>query len=115
MNCVNNYLASIYQYETVDLEITLTADDESTILEDVQNVIVSFQQSGINRTEKTLGNGVEIDEEKLFVHLSQEDTSTMKEGALLIQVNILYTSEERDVSVIGQLEVLNNLHKEIME
>lgn len=114
MSCAN-YLTSIYLYETVDLEITLTTDDESSVLEDVKDVIVTFQQSGVNRCEKSLGSGVEIEDETLFVHLSQEDTSAMVEGGILVQVNILYNSEERDVSVIGQLEVLNNLHREIME
>lgn len=110
--------ASFYIWETVDFPITLTADDGSTgILEDIQDVVVSFGQKNNPVIEKFLSKSevsLDVENDIINVHLSQEDTSQFAVGSVEVQVNLYYQGTERDVTARGQIEALNNLHRKVM-
>lgn len=109
--------AYFYIYETVDFPIQLsTEQDGEGILKDVKDLIVSLKQNRVEVEKDITSPDIALDVENDIInfHLTQEDTSQFKEGDVYIQVNILYDDEERDTSAKGKISAFDNLHKEIM-
>ena len=104
--------AYFYIYETVDLPIVLSDKDA---LQDYERIVVSISQAGYHSMNISDGLGIDVEAGTINVHLSQEDTSKFKKGSAIVQVNIKYLNTERDVSAMAQIDILDNLYKEIME
>ena len=118
-------MTEFYVYETVDFSINLTSKTQIAILEDVKDLVISFKQVIKNAyrnnrafLEKNLSSDdieLDIENSRLNVHLSQEDTSKfIPNNIVQVQINILYNNEERDTSVKGEIMALDNLHEEVM-
>ena len=106
-------MAKFYRYETTDIMLTFSP---TGILQGYEHIVVSLSQIGgvqIDKTEEDL----EIDDvmDIINLHLSQEETSSFSGGNnVKIQVNIYYDDETRNVSTVGEIEVLDNLYKKVM-
>lgn len=106
-------MAGFYIYETKPLTLRFKPDG---VLVNSKKIIVTILQ-GISGTmiEKTGTDlAVNLTDNTVMVHLSQEETAQFTPGTAQIQVNILYEGEERDTSVQAQIGVYDNLHREIM-
>lgn len=103
--------AHFYIYETVDLPIVLSDPDA---LQNYEKVVVSISQTDIYELNISDGLGIDVDNATINVHLTQEDTAKFKKGTAKVQVNIMYQDTQRDVSAMAQIDVLDNLYKEIM-
>lgn len=106
--------AGFYIYETKPLTLRFKPDG---VLVNSKEIIVTILQ-GISGTliEKT-GEDLEINltDNTVTIHLSQEETARFQPGTAQVQVNILYEDRERDTTVQAQIGVYDNLHREIME
>lgn len=104
-------MAHFYVWETVDFPIHLTPKEA---LQDYDHIIVSIGQGQvlINKSDDELG--IDVDEGLINIHLSQEETGKFVKGKAELQVNIYYTSTERDTSVKAKIDVKDNLYKEVM-
>ena len=110
-------MASFYIWETVDFPIQLTSEDEnSDILKDFKDVIVSLNQNNILLEKNSTSKDIIIDSENdiINLHLSQDDTGLFDPGKVIVQINILYSDGERDTTVQTSIKALSNLHKEVM-
>lgn len=103
--------AGFYQFETVDIEITLDKED---VLVDAKDIVVSIVQSGTRLDIHKDELGVDEETSTLSVHLSQEQASKFAAGKAMVQVNVLYESAERDVSAQGELSIFTNLYRQVM-
>lgn len=85
------------------------------VLQDYEKIVVSIKQTN-SHAEHITGDALSVDVEagKIYVPLTQEQTAQFKPGAAIVQVNIYYSSSERDVSAQAQIEVRDNLYKELM-
>lgn len=104
-------MAQFYVYETVDFTITLTPSDA---LQNYDNVVVSIGQGQVILNKDQTELGIDVENGKINLHLSQEETAMFSRGKAEIQVNIYYTDKERDTSVMGRIDVKDNLYKEVM-
>lgn len=104
-------MAYFYVYETKPLVISF---DPSNVLQDYKHIIVSIEQSGIiiNKTEEDMD--IDTETGKITLNLSQEETGRFHKGEALVQVNIYYEFEERDVSKQGKIEIRDNLYKKVI-
>lgn len=105
--------AGFYIYETKPLTLRFKPDG---VLVNSKKIIVTILQ-GISGTmiEKTGTDlAVNLTDNTVTVHLSQEETARFTPGTAQVQANILYEDEERDTSVQAQIGVFDNLHREIM-
>ena len=101
-----------YEWETVDLIITL---DEEDALVDYSDVIVSLNQWGFRSINKDASElDIDVNSNTIMLHLSQRESGRFREGEALLQVNIYYDDAERDTSEMASIEVRNNLYKEVM-
>lgn len=104
-------MAHFYIWETKPLTIRFTPEN---VLQSYKHIVVSIEQSGIivNKTEMDM----EIDTTlgTISLNLSQEETGKFHKGEALVQVNIYYEFEERDVSKQGKIEVRDNLYKKVI-
>ena len=62
-------------------------------------VYVSYAQGGGVIVEKT-GADLTVEEDKIIVHLSQEDTLAFKNGIVMIQIRYVFPTGEADASNI---------------
>lgn len=104
-------MAGFYIYETYDLHITLSED----ALADAEQVVVSIVQGKV--ALHFTGAQVGVDgANALNVRLSQEDTARFTPGMRAkVQVNVRYADSGRDTSAQGELEVYDNLYREVMD
>lgn len=106
-----------YVYETKDLVLKFTP---TGVLDNYKEIVVSIYQDNVGQIDKTTEDLViDTEEDTITVSLSQEDTGQFEGGSMnnprqaIIQTNIYYNStEERDVSKMATLQVLDNLYKE---
>lgn len=106
--------AGFYIYETKPLTLRFKPDG---VLVNSKEIIVTILQ-GISGTliEKTGADlAINLTDNTVTIHLTQEETARFKPGTAQVQVNILYEDRERDTTVQAQLSVYDNLHREIME
>ena len=103
-----------YAWETCDLVITLEYPDR---LQNYDTVCVSVSQSYRTRTGVlNIDQNLDIDTGSgtIIAHLGQTDTAMFIAGIALVQINIYYNDGERDTSEQAQIEVRDNLLKEVM-
>ena len=100
-----------YQWETADFPLHLTREG---CLEDVIEVIVSIKQNKALIEKKGDELGLDVANNIINFHLTQEDTSKFTPGTALLQVNLYYENTARDVSAQATIQVKDNLHKELM-
>ena len=106
--------AGFYIYETKPLTLRFKPDG---VLVNSKEIIVTILQ-GISGTliEKTGADlAINLTDNTVTIHLSQEETARFQPGTAQVQVNILYEDRERDTTVQEQISVYDNLHREIME
>lgn len=112
-------MKGFYKYETVDIPLVFTPNE---VLEGYKHIVVSIAQDKsvlVNKKEDELE--IDVPENKITVHLSQEETARFdggdrnNPGKAKIQVNIYYNNSERDVSTVGMLDVYDNLYKEVIQ
>ena len=119
-------MSSFIQYETLPLEIELVDDNGDPIegiLDGVSSCVVSFDQPEVAHLDKT-GDDLTLNAETstITVKMSQEDTAQFERAKtgrcsntrVSVEVNILYADGSRLPSEIGELEVYNNLYKQVM-
>lgn len=100
-----------YQFETVDLDVEI---DKAGVLDDYKEVVVSIVQNRAILHVGTEDMVIDPETSTLHLRLTQEQTSGFCNGTAQIQVNILYESDERDVTAQGTLEILGNLYRQVM-
>ena len=116
---IKNQDVDFRTWQTADLQLQLIEDEEIAegILENVKNVMVSFEQSGIE-IDKDLSSGdISLDIEKsiIYLHLSQEETGSFVPNQYVkCQVNILYNDERRTPTCQALLMVGDNIYNEEM-
>ena len=112
-------MAGFYIWETKPLEIQFVDDEDKPIeglLDDVVEVIATISQPMQGaQIEKTMSQMiVEADTSTIYIHLSQAETSQFTPGEAKVQVNFLYDDSERDTSCQGEIQIWDNLHREVM-
>ena len=113
-------MAFFYIWETWPCTLTLTTDDESSPLDDYDEIIVSFAQG--SRLVELTGNRLIVDDQAgtITLSLTQQETGKFSAGTpekpqyAKVQVNVYYLDHERDVSAQGSVEIRDNLHKKVM-
>lgn len=103
-----------YQFETVDLLITLKTEgggSAAEVLEDYDEIIVSLEQPPA--LVNVANFDVRAEESAIVAHLSQQETGSINTGTATIQVNV-YKNRRRKATGYGQILVKRNLHKQIM-
>lgn len=111
-------MLSFYQFETFDFTIRVKRKGEESspgILEGFKEIVVSFEQNGmdlLNITDAELG--IDVEESTIGVHLTQENTGAMNPGTVKVQVNVYFEDTERDVTGKGKVKVKDNLYKKVM-
>ena len=105
--------AGFYIFETKPLTLKFKPDG---VLVNSREIIVTILQGVSGAMVEKTGADLTINlaENAVELHMSQEETAKFQPGTALIQVNILYDDEERDTSVQGKMNVYDNLHREIM-
>ena len=111
-------MAYFFVWETVDFPLQLSYKDssiEGKVLDGYSEVIVSLKQ-GTNLLEKKGDElGIDVENDIINLHLSQEETGAFKPNKqVILQVNIYYDDTERDTSFESYIDVYDNLHKELM-
>lgn len=111
---------SFFQWETKSFEVLIEGAEAP--LQNWKQVIVTLGQN--KKAKVNLCTSVDAPnpylevieaEDKLVVHLSQEDTGLFKEGMCTIQVNIYYEDTERDTTFDETISVYGNMYKKRME
>lgn len=99
-----------YIYETVTFPIQLS---DTEALQNYDKVVVSVWQKGGVQVDIS---DPSVDEEtgKITIRLDQNDTAKFVKGTAIVQVNIYYKDQERDVSTTAKIQVLDNLYKKVM-
>ena len=109
---------SFYVWETVNIPMLLIGkDDETGVLNDCKDVVISFYQQGflLEFYKDDANVGIDTENDKLNVYLGQEQTGLFKPNInITVQVNVLYEDSERDTTATGMIRPLLNLHKEVM-
>ena len=120
-------MAYFYQWETKSFNIYLRNKDGEPLpehpLEGWRQVIVSLGQGHrekvvfVAKAEGETDEGISVDVENdlISIHLSQEQTGEFKEGECELQANFYYFDHERDTSSEATIEVLHNLHKKVVD
>ena len=106
-------MAHFYRYETAGITLNFTP---TAVLEDYEKIIVSLRQNGniqIDKDESELG--IDVENGTILINLSQEETGKFEGNSkILVQVNIYYDDESRNVSTIGEIQVYDNLYKKVI-
>lgn len=114
-------MASFYKYETVDIPLIFTP---SGVLDGYKHIVVSLAQCGetlVNKTEEDDDLDIDVANDTITLHLSQEDTGLFSGGDIgsplkaNVQVNIYYNNTERDVSAVKSIDVYENLYSKVIE
>ena len=100
-------------FETANLPIRVR---QQGALEGYKLIITSIKQLNVllefNSDDPNIN--VDVDENLIYLHLSQEDTSKFKKGPAILQINVYYHDEEREASSTAEIYIGDNLHKEVM-
>lgn len=111
-------MAHFYTYETVEIPLIFTPNG---ILDGYSRVVVSVAQDDriqIDKTEEDLS--IDTTTNTITLSLTQQETAKFKGGTLNtprkahVQVNIYYNNSSRDVSVMKDIDVYDNLYKKVM-
>ena len=112
-------MAHFYTYETVEIPITFTP---AGVLENYLHIVVSIVQDDIARIDKKENElSVDVENDTVVVSLSQEETAKFRGGdnntpkIAHVQVNVYYDNASRDVSIIKDINVYNNLYKKVID
>ena len=109
---------SFFVWETVNIPMLLIGkDDETGILNDCKDVVISFYQQGflLEFYKDDANVGIDVENDKLNVYLGQEQTGMFKPDVIItVQVNVLYENAERNTTCTGAIRPLANLHRKIM-
>lgn len=120
-------MASFYQYETKDFNIYLRGEGGEVLpehpLEGWNKVVVSLGQTQREKVALTASSGgesddgisVDVENDLVAVHLSQEQSAKFNVGNCQVQMNIYYDDHERDTSAQGAVEVKGNLHRRVID
>lgn len=108
---------TFYQWTTAKLLLIIGGENP---LQDTRDILVSFVQG---ETELDFHkDDLEVDEEAstVTVSLSQEDTGSFRvdpngTGKVNVQVNVYYEDSDRDATGEGEITILRNLYKKVME
>lgn len=102
-----------YQWETATL--TIHIGKVKDVFVDTRDIVLSVVQGTIRCDFHK--DALVIDEENNLVsaHLSQEDTGKFRVGTAAVQMNIYYDDAERDATGEGELTVLRNVYRQVME
>ena len=104
-------LTNFHSWETPDLELTITPAGSLTGYSDI---IVSIQQGSY--ILHLHADDLVVDEDKIFVTLTQEQTGKFKGEAMAdIQVNVLYDDDTRVATNWGNILIKPNLYRRVME
>ena len=113
-------MAGFYQFETASLRVKVTAEDGSNPLDGFRSIVVSLDQGdgrGMYHGDYAFEAGapeVDIAEQTINLDFSQEETGKYAAMPARVQVNIYYDDAERDATVEGEIEVLENLYRKVM-
>lgn len=107
-----------YQWETATLTIHIGGVKD--VFVDTRDIVFSIMQGA---TELAFHKAdLVIDEENNLVsaHLSQEDTGKFRvgpngRGKASVQLNVFYDDAERDATGEGEITILRNLYRQVME
>jgi hypothetical protein len=106
-------MAKIYKYSTATIPMVFSPDG---ILANYSVVIVSFKQGLTQLDKETEDLDIDVSNNKITVELSQEETGMFESGKnAQVQVNIYYNDEKRQVSVISNIDVAENLYNKVIE
>ena len=116
--CKKQQNVDFFVWQTADFILQLaTEEDGDKILENVKNVMVSFEQNGNDIDKDLSSEDVSIDPENdiINVHLSQEETGSFVAGQYVkVQVNILYNGGQRIPTCQALILAGNNIYEEVM-
>lgn len=112
-------MAHFYTYETIEIPITFSP---AGVLENYRHIVVSIVQDDIARIDKK-DNDLSIDTaaDTIVVSLSQEETAKFRGGngnspkKAHVQVNVYYDNTSRDVSIVKDIDIYDNLYKKVIE
>ena len=107
-----------YQWETADLQLIIEDDEGNPkpgVLDNLEDVVVSIAQ-GSRQVDWHIDElGIDAAASAINLHLTQEKAGKFSgDAAAKVQVNILYSNGERDVTVKGTIDVLSNLYRREM-
>ena len=101
----------MYKGTTPTLTITF---DESVDFSEAEHVVVTFATDYHKVIAEKSDSELTIADNKIIINFTQEETLSMKPGAMLVQVNILYSDGLRVCSDIGTIHWIDNLKNEVM-
>ena len=111
-------MAHFYTYETVELPLTFTP---SGVLEDYKHIVVSIVQDDLVQIDKTEDDlSIDVANDSIVINLTQEETAKFRGGSekapktAHVQVNVYYNNTTRDVSIVKDINVYNNLYKKVI-
>ena len=112
-------MQGFYQWETAGLELIICDEDDNPkagVLDDLKDVVVSIAQ-GTRQVDWHLDElDIDAPSSKITLRLTQEKAGKFAGDApAKVQVNILYLDGERDVTVKGDIDVLANLYRKVMD
>lgn len=101
------------QYTTPTLVFTF--EDENLDLTQASQIIVSMESIGTRKqtVEKT-GNDLVVEEKKITVELSQEETAALSIGNVKIMINWMLANGKRGASDKAIINIEDNLHRKVM-
>lgn len=112
-------MAHFYTYETVEIPLTFTP---AGVLEGYRHIVVSIVQDDIARVDKKDSElSIDTANDTVVVSLTQEETAKFRGGndkqskTAKIQVNVYYENTSRDVSIIKEISVYDNLYKKVID
>lgn len=112
-------MASFFQFETKDIPFQLSYDDpcdpEKKVLDGYKEVVITLTQGQRMLVKKTDELGIDVENDIINMHLSQEETGSFKTcDQVKVQLNVYYNNHERDISSKLYLEVKETDYKEVM-
>lgn len=106
--------ASFFQWETAPLTIIIENDQGEPaqgVLEDVKNLVVSFRQGSVKEDWFLDDVSLDVENSAINIHFDQERSGKFDgDSTIKVQVNILYNNNERDATIKGKIDVLDNFY-----
>ena len=91
---------------------TLTFTEQTLDLTHAEKVFVTFQGNGVNFTKD--GEDLSVEEKKIDVFLSQEESGSLPDGPVRVQANWMNPDGRRYASTIATVMVSPNLLKKVI-
>lgn len=105
-------MASFYKYETVSIPLKFTP---TGVLSNYKHIIVSIVQEGVIQIDKDEDDlTINTANDTITFSLTQEETAKFLPTKAVIQVNIYYNDNERDVSTKATIDILDNLYDKVI-